>query len=56
MALSIPDQHQRKIAIDTVKHPMKALLGGMTAEQAKELLRDKFGFTDAQIFKLECKW
>ena len=49
-----PDAHQKKIAIDTVKNPMKGkFLGGPSAEEAEEILRKKFGYTDAQIKKLK---
>ncbi len=51
--LSVPDKHQKKIAIDTVKNPMKALLGGPSAEEAEEILRKKFKYSDAQIKKLK---
>lgn len=53
--LSVPDKHQKKIAIDTVKNPMKALLGGPSAEEAEEILRKKFKYSDAQIKKLKGK-
>jgi len=53
-ARSVPDKHQKKIAIDTVKNPMKgALLGGPSAKEAEEILRKKFGYSDAQIKKLK---
>lgn len=51
---SVGDKHQKKIAIDTVKNPMKGkLLGGMTEKEAIELLKKKFGYSDAQIKKLQ---
>ena len=50
----VADAHQKKIAIDTVKNPMKGkLLGGPSAEEAEETLRTKFGYSDAQIAKLK---
>ena len=45
-------KHQLKILKDTVKNPLKWLLGGPTADEAEQLLRDKFHFTEAQIIKL----
>ncbi len=48
------DAHQKKIAIDTVKNPMKGkLLGGPSAAEAEEILKTKFGYSDAQIAKLK---
>ena len=48
--LSVPDKHQKKILIDTVKNPMKGMfLGGPNAEEAERILRTKFGYTDAKI-------
>jgi hypothetical protein len=52
--ISIPDRHQLKIAIDTVKNPAKGMfLGGPSAKEAEEILRKKFRYTDAQIKKLK---
>ena len=52
--LSVTDQHQKKICIDTVKNPAKGqFLGGVSAEEAEEILRKKHGYTDAQIKKLK---
>jgi hypothetical protein len=51
---SVPDQHQFRIARDTVKNPLKGqFLGGMNAAQAENLLRTKFGHSDAQIAALK---
>jgi len=51
---SVPDTHQKKILIDTVKNPMKGkFLGGPSAEEAEKILRKKFGYTDDQIKKLK---
>lgn len=36
--LTIPEQHQLRIARETVKHPMKALLGPPSVEEAKEII------------------
>lgn len=52
-AASIPDQHQLKILKDTVRNPMKGFLGGPSAEEAEETLREKFHFTDKQIRDLK---
>ena len=53
-AKSIPDQHQLKILKDTVKNPAKGMfLGGPSAEEAEKILKQKFGYTDAQIKKLK---
>jgi uncharacterized protein YjbI with pentapeptide repeats len=52
--LTVPDQHQLKILIDNVKNPLKGkFLGGPSAEEAEEILREKFRYTDAQIKKLK---
>jgi hypothetical protein len=52
--LSVPDMHQKRICIDTVKNPLKGqFLGGPSAEEAKEILKTKFGYTPEQIAKLE---
>jgi len=42
-----PTYHMLKIASDTVKHPMKALLGGPSVEQARETLTSH-GITEAE--------
>jgi hypothetical protein len=47
------DYHQKKIAVDTVKNPAKALLGGPSVEEAEKTLREKFGYTDEMIAKLK---
>lgn len=48
------DSHQKKICMDTVKNPAKGLfLGGPSAEEAEEILKSKFKFTQAQIDKLK---
>ena len=50
------DKEQEKIAIDTVKNPSKDLLSGPTSAEAEKVLRDKFGYTDAEIKKLKEGW
>ncbi len=48
------DAHQHAIARDTVKNPMKgSFLGGPNAAQAEDILRNKFGYTDAKIAALK---
>lgn len=48
------DKHQLKIAINTVKNPMKGkFMGGPSAEEAEKILKDKFGYTDSEIKKLK---
>jgi len=49
----VGEKHQKKIAIDTVKNPKKALLGGMSVSDAEKVLKTKFKFSDAQIKKLK---
>lgn len=49
-----PDWHQHKIAVDHVKNPMKGkFLGGPSAEEAEEILRKKFKYSDKDIAKLK---
>lgn len=53
-ARSVPDKHQLKILKDTVKNPAKGMfLGGPSAEEAEKILKQKFGYSDAQIKKLK---
>ena len=47
------DVRQKRIAIDTVKNPNKALLGGPSASEAEDILKTKFGYSDNQIAKLK---
>lgn len=47
------DKHQLRIALDTVRHPMKVLLGGMDQYEAEKLLKEKFGYTAKQINQLK---
>jgi len=59
--LSVPEQHQKKIALRTLQMNdvgvdiMNAATssGGMTKEQARKFLKDKCGYTDKRITKLE---
>ena len=51
------DSRAKQVAIDTIKNPNKSLLGGPTAAEAEKVLKVKFGYTDAQIKKLqEANW
>ena len=50
---SVPDKHQEKIAKDTLRNPNKSLMGGPSAKEAEEILRNKFGYSTAQIKKLK---
>jgi hypothetical protein len=45
--------HQLKIAIDRVKNPNKALLGGPSAKESEKILRTKYKYTDKMIAKLK---
>jgi hypothetical protein len=54
VAASVPDQHQKKICIDTVRNPMKGvILGGPSAAEAEKILKEKFGYSDAAITRLK---
>jgi hypothetical protein len=48
---TIADHHQELICRDTVRNPAKGdfLWGGPTAEQAEQILREKFNYTDKKI-------
>ena len=48
-----PDWHEHKIAVDTVKNPAKAFLGGPSYRESVEVLKEKFGYSDEDIAKLE---
>ena len=48
-----PDWHKHKIALDTVKNPNKALLGGPSLEDAKKMLKQHFGYSDKDLKDLE---
>ncbi len=47
------DVHQHRILRDTVKNPLKGLLGGPSAEEAEAELRRKFKYNDVMIRKLK---
>lgn len=47
------DFHQHKIALDTVKNPMKSLMGGPSEKEAIDTLKRKFGYSDSEIAKLQ---
>lgn len=47
------NNHQLKIAIDTIKNPMKGkFLGGPSEEEAIDILKNEFNYTDQDIEKL----
>jgi len=48
-----PDWHKHKIALDTVKNPNKALLGGPSLEDAKKMLKQHFGYSDKDLKSIE---
>ena len=47
------DKHQYRIAVDTIKYPLKSLLGGMDSNEAERLLRDKFNVPQSKIDKMK---
>jgi hypothetical protein len=49
------ERHQLKVLLDTLKMPsaMAGVMGGPDAEEAEEILRDKFQYTDAEIRRLK---
>jgi guanylate kinase len=48
------DKHQLRICRDTVRNPAKGIfLGGPDAEEAEQILREKFNYTDEQIQHLK---
>lgn len=49
------DYHQHKIALDTVKNPNKWMLGGPNSDEAVEILKKKFGYSDTDIKNLKGK-
>jgi len=53
-SLSVPQKHQKKIAIQTLKmpDPMVGVMGGMDKKQAREFL-SSIGYTDREIAKIE---
>jgi hypothetical protein len=52
--LSVPEQHQKKIAINTLKMSDvgASIMGGMTKVEARNFLK-KIGYSDKQIEHLE---
>lgn len=52
--LSVPEQHQRKIALNTLKLSKAGalIMGGMNHEGARQFLRS-IGYSDVRIAKLE---
>ena len=54
-AMSVPDQHQHRIAVQTLKMPdaMANVMGGPNKAQAEATLREKFGYGDRQIANLQ---
>jgi|TARA_R110002050_G_scaffold269028_1_gene411227 hypothetical protein len=47
------DKQQLRIAIDTVKNPaLGYFLGGMTASEARKLLKNKYKYSDSKIKRL----
>jgi hypothetical protein len=55
LELSVPDRHQLSIAKKTLRMPdeMADVAGGPNKAEAREILKTKFGYSDAQIAKLE---
>jgi hypothetical protein len=51
--MSIADKRQKRIAEDTIKNPMKYLLGGMDSIEAEAILRGKFNYSNDAINKLK---
>ena len=47
-----PDYHQHKIAVDTVRNPMKSFMGGPSWKEAEETLIKKFGYSKKEVDKL----
>jgi hypothetical protein len=43
------DKKQLGIAIDTLENPSKALMGGPSVSEAREILTEKFGYTNEQL-------
>ena len=50
---SVGDKNQLRIAMDTIKNPLYGyFLGGMSASEARKLLKNKFKWSDSKIKKL----
>lgn len=43
------DRHQLRVLRDTVRNPLKSLLGGPTLSEAMEILVVKFGYTKKDL-------
>jgi len=50
---SVFDEHQYRIAVDTVKNPLKSLLGGIDSDEAEKILREKFNVSQYEIDKMK---
>ena len=46
------DYHQHKIAVDTVRNPIKSFMGGPSWKEAEETLIKKFGYSKKEVDKL----
>ena len=51
--LNPADKNQLKILKDTVRNPNKALLGGPSERESIQILKQKFGFSENAIKKLQ---
>jgi hypothetical protein len=47
------DKHQLKILVDTVRNPNRWLLGGVSESEAKQILKNKFNYSDQKIKSLK---
>ena len=47
-----PKTHQQRIAMDVVKNPSRAHYAGLDQQEAVDILRNKFDFTQRQIQSL----
>ena len=47
------EKHQLRVLLDTVKNPLKGMLGGPDAEEAEATLKSKFNYSDAEIKRLK---
>jgi len=50
--MTVAEKHQLKILKDTIRNPMKALMGGPTEREAEKILKEQYGYTEKQIDKL----
>ena len=53
--LSVPDRHQKRVCLDTLRmHDAAAnVAGGPDKDEARRILKDKFHYTDAQLARIE---